>query len=86
MGDFEQLAKENPNFAYITVASDSAPDGWRGERGRINADMIRRYVVNLSLPIFYLSGPEGLVKAMRQLLVDIGANEDNIRTEEFTGY
>ncbi len=31
-------------------------------------------------------GPEGIVKAMRKLLVDLKASEDNIRTEEFTGY
>ncbi len=86
MADFERLAEENPNFTFIPVATKSAPDDWAGERGHIDADMIRRHVDDLNKPIFYLSGPEGLVKAMRQLLVEIGANEDNIRTEEFTGY
>lgn len=86
MADFERLAEENPNFTFIPVATKSAPDSWAGERGHIDEDMIRRHVEDLSKPIFYLSGPEGLVKAMRQLLVEIGANEDNIRTEEFTGY
>ena len=84
--DFEQLAKDNPNFSYVAVATDSAPDGWSGERGRINAEMIRKYVPDLSLPIYYLSGPSDMVKAMRQLLVDLQVNEDNIRTEEFSGY
>lgn len=55
-------------------------------RGRINAEMIRKYVPDLSLPIYYLSGPSDMVKAMRQLLVDLQVNEDNIRTEEFSGY
>lgn len=84
--DFERFAKENPNFSYIPIASDSAPDGWQGENGRINVAMIKKYVTDLSKPMYYLSGPPGMVKSMRQLLVDIGANEDNIRTEEFTGY
>lgn len=86
MADFERLAEENSNFAFVPVATKSAPDNWRGERGHIDADMIKRHVDDLSKPIFYLSGPEGLVKAMRKLLVEMGANEDNIRTEEFTGY
>jgi ferredoxin-NADP reductase len=86
MADFERLANENPNFTYVPVATKSAPDSWHGERGRIDEAMIRRRVPDLEKPIYYLSGPEGLVKAMRQLLVEIGANEDNIRTEEFTGY
>ena len=84
--DFEQLEEENPNFTYIPVASDSAPDNWKGENGRINEAMIRKYVPDLNKPIFYLSGPEGMVRAMRQLLIEVGANEDNIKTEEFGGY
>ncbi|MFO1180848.1 hypothetical protein [Ottowia sp.] len=35
---------------------------------------------------FYLAGPEGMVKATRALLDEVGADEDNIRTEEFEGY
>lgn len=86
MADFERLSKENPNFAYVPVASDSAPDDWQGERGRVNEEIIRKHVPDLNKPIFYLSGPEGMVKAMRQLLVGLNINEDNIKTEEFAGY
>lgn len=86
MADFEKLAKENPNFTYIPVASESFAEDWTGEKGRIDGGMIKKYVPEIDKPIYYLSGPEGMVKAMRQLLIDIGANEDNIKTEEFTGY
>jgi len=84
--DFKDFASQNPNFTYLSVATSSAPDGWQGERGHIDAEMIGRHVQDLDKPIFYLSGPEGMVKAMRKLLIDLNANEDNIRTEEFTGY
>src|SRR6185437_13009303 len=84
--DFERLARDNPNFTYIATASDAAPGGWQGERGQVDAAMIKKYVPDLSKPIYYLSGPEGMVKAMRKLLVDLDVNEDNIRTEEFAGY
>lgn len=86
MSDFKDLASQNSNFKYIPVASDSTPEDWTGETGRIDGDMIKKYVNELDKPIYYLSGPENMVKAMRQLLVDIGANEDNIKTEEFSGY
>jgi ferredoxin-NADP reductase len=86
MADFEQLAEENPNFKYIPVATDTAPGDWLGERGRVNASMVSKYVPDIHAPVYYLSGPEGMVKAMRQLLVSLDVNEDNIRTEEFTGY
>lgn len=84
-GDFEQLAKDNPNFTYVMTV-DSAPEGWQGEHGRVDAAMVKKYVQDLHKPIYYLSGPERMVKAIRALLVGLEVNEDNIRTEEFTGY
>ncbi len=84
--DFEKLARDNTNFTYVAVATGQAPDDWQGARGRVDAALIGKYVPDLAKPIFYLSGPEGMVKAMRKLLVEMHANEDNIRTEEFAGY
>jgi len=84
--DFERFAKENPNLTFVPVATDEAVKDWGGERGHITADMIKRHVADLNAPIYYLSGPEGMVKAMRSLLVSMDVDEDNIRTEEFTGY
>lgn len=85
--DFRQLAKDNPNFTFVPVASASAPDNWDGERGYVNGELIKKYVSDWEKTIFYLAGPPGMVKAMRQILVDeLHANEDNIRTEEFDGY
>ena len=83
--NFEQLAKDNPNFTYVPTV-EAPTDQWQGERGRVSAEMIKKYVPNLNTPIYYLSGPEGMVKAMRTLLVELKVDEDNIRTEEFTGY
>lgn len=84
--DFERFARENARITYVPVASDSAPNDWHGERGRVDAAMVRKYVPDLNQPIYYLSGPEGMVKAMRQLLVGLNVSEDSIRTEEFAGY
>lgn len=83
--DFEKLAKENPNFTYIMTV-ESPTDAWQGEHGRVSAEMVKKYISDLNKPIYYLSGPKGMVTAMRKLLVDLKVNEDNIRTEEFAGY
>lgn len=83
--DFEKLAKDNPGFTYITTVESPTGD-WQGERGRVTPEMVKKHVPDLNTPIYYLSGPEGMVKAMRRLLVDLQVNEDNIRTEEFAGY
>lgn len=84
--DFEQFAKANPKFTYVPVVTNDPPADWTGEAGHVDAAMLKRQVSDLMAPIYYLSGPEGMVKAMRQLLVEMNVNEDNIRTEEFTGY
>ncbi len=87
MNDFIDMSKRNKNFTYIPVASEAASDEWSGENGRINTDMIKKYVTDINKPIFYLSGPQAMVKAMREILINkLRVNEDNIKTEEFSGY
>ncbi len=83
--DFERLARENPNFTYLMTVDVPTAD-WQGERGLVTAEMVKRHVPDLDKPMYYLSGPQGMVKAIRKLLVDLKVNEDNIRTEEFSGY
>ena len=84
--DLTNFAKENPNFTFVPVYSDASETEWNGDRGYINADILKKYVPDIAAPIYYLSGPAGMVKAMRDMLIAAGANEDNIRTEEFSGY
>jgi len=86
VSDFEDFAKDNPNFTFVPVYTNVSEMEWTGEKGHIDAKMLKKYVPNLITPIYYLSGPADMVKAMRQVLVGLGADEDNIRTEEFSGY
>ncbi|GAB4073041.1 FAD-dependent oxidoreductase [Barrientosiimonas marina] len=85
MSDLREFEKENPNFTFVPVMTQ-ADSEWDGESGHIDADMLKRYVSDVSKPIYYLSGPPGMVNAMYDMLVEAGANEDNIRAEEFGGY
>jgi ferredoxin-NADP reductase len=48
--------------------------------------MLLKFIEDLTLPIYYIDGPPAMVKAMRQMLNEAGVNDDNIRTEEFSGY
>lgn len=84
--DFEQFAADNSNFTFVPVMTDEPSADWTGERGHVDEALLKRHIPDLQAPIYYLSGPEGMVKAMRQLLVSLEVNEDNIRTEEFAGY
>ena len=59
---------------------------WAGETGHVDQAMLARYVDDLTAPIYYLSGPAGMVRAMRGVLNGAGVDDDDIRTEEFSGY
>ncbi len=84
--DLQGFAAQNPNFTFVPVASESTEAQQGSEHGFIDAAMLKRHVHDVSAPIYYLAGPAGMVKAMREMLLGAGANEDNIKTEEFSGY
>lgn len=86
--ELRQVATKNPHFTFVPTMTtmDHARKPWAGETGYITQAMLKRYLDDLTSPIYYLSGPATLVAAMRTLLTDAGVDDDNIRTEEFTGY
>ncbi|MFD1066521.1 ferredoxin--NADP reductase [Oceanobacillus locisalsi] len=86
LSDLEDMEKRNPHFTFVPVMTRADENEWNGETGHIDADMLKRYVSDINKPIYYLSGPGGMIKAMQEMLIEAGVNEDNIRTEEFPGY
>ena len=76
--ELQRLAAENKNFTFVPVYTDT--------QGHVGAATLRQHVADIAASRFYLAGPEGMVKAMRELVLDVGADEDNVRTEEFDGY
>ncbi len=86
--ELAKLAEQDPNLTFVPTMSD--PSGsereWEGERGRIDASMLDRHLSGVANAIYYLTGPPGMVSGLRTMLVDAGVDEDDIRTEEFTGY
>lgn len=81
--EFAALAKQNLYFDFVPVYEEAVAGA---EQGRINAAMIERHVPNVQKATYYLSGPAGMVRASRDLLTELGVDEDFIRTEEFDGY
>ena len=65
---------------------DNSHREWKDETGFINKDMLTKHPPSLEGPIYYLAGPPAMVGAMRRMLTETGIDEDDIRTEEFSGY
>jgi ferredoxin-NADP reductase len=88
LDDLNKIAEANPNFHFIATMTkmEASKRAWSGEREVLNEEMLRRYLPSLQGPIYYIAGPPGLVAAMRRTLTAAGVDEDDIRTEEFSGY
>jgi ferredoxin-NADP reductase len=86
--EFRALARRDRNLTYVPTMTSMADSTqpWDGERGHIDAAMLGRHLGGVTDPIYYIAGPAGMVAAMRATLVASGVDEDDIRSEEFTGY
>lgn len=88
LNELSILAQENKLFTYIPTmtAPDATQHGWVGETGVITKEMVGAHASGFTNPLYYLAGPSGMVSAMRTLLHEMGVDNDDIRTEEFSGY
>jgi len=84
--ELETLAARNPGFTLIPTITRLTYSAWRHETGRIDREMLSRYLPGLNTPVFYVAGPSGMVAAMSELLRSSGVSEDDMRTEEFGDY
>ena len=88
LAELREPRKQNPDYTFIGTMTDMKDSNqeWSGETGVITKSMLLKYIADLTLPIYYIVGPPGMVTAMRETLSEAGVNDDNIRTEEFSGY
>jgi ferredoxin-NADP reductase len=88
LDDLFNAAKKNPHVHFVPTMTniENSKVAWSGETGYITKEMINKYAKNVENAIYYLAGPQTMVKAMRTLLTAAGISEDDIRIEEFTGY
>jgi ferredoxin-NADP reductase len=86
--ELRALEQTDPKLTFVptmTAMADWA-QSWDGERGHIDGAMLARHLHGVADPIYYIAGPAAMVQGMRAMLVASGVDEDDTRTEEFTGY
>ncbi len=87
LDELREAQNKNPNFKLIASMTEvKGSEDWKGETGFFTKEMIEKYVGDLSVPIYYVSGPPEMVTSIRKTLNEAGIDDDNIRTEEFSGY
>ena len=70
------LTSHNPNLRVEYIVSPN----------RIDEEVLRSAIQSTDNPLFYVSGPEPMVKTMIEQLKTLGITEDNIRADDFPGY
>jgi len=84
--EFEELKKRNPNFDFVATVTEGEFPEWPYAHGRIDEEMLKKHVPEISKAVFYSAGPPQMVSAMIALATKLGADPDLIKTEEFSGY
>ena len=87
--EFDQLQAEHDNFHWCVALSEPRPeDHWQGYTGFIHDVLYEYYLKDHPAPEdceYYLCGPPMMIKAMLQLLDNLGVEPENIRLDEFGG-
>lgn len=82
------LQQTNPHYKLVATMTDMASSHrpWTGETGLIDQQLLSRHIKDAASPIYYIAGPPGMVKGLHAMLNGAAVDDDDIRTEEFTGY
>ncbi|MDF1629745.1 MAG: NADH:ubiquinone reductase (Na(+)-transporting) subunit F [Alcanivoracaceae bacterium] len=87
--EYDQLAKDNPNFEWHLALSDPQPeDNWDGLTGFIHNVLYEQYLKDHPAPEdceFYMCGPPMMNAAVIKMLVDLGVEPENILLDDFGG-
>lgn len=95
LDELADLARLNPNFTFVPTMTKmrASKRPWQGETGYIDHRLIEQYqrpAASSSAepgdPIYYMAGPPAMVAGLRAELKEAGVDDDDVRTEEFTGY
>ena len=87
IADHEELAeldRRMDNLSVVRVLSKPG-EGWTGESGYVNEDVLRRHLPEKLLTRFqyFICGPGPLMDAMETALPKIGVPHDRVHTERF---
>ena len=76
-----RMQGRNPSIRVITTLTAEDSAAWKGERGRVSADMIGRHLPDAKSFSWWICGPTEMVKSMRQNLESLGADPKMMKME-----
>ena len=88
LNDLNKPHEKNPYYTFVGTMTGMEKSNleWHEETGHVSQAMLAKHIGDLTIPIYYIAGPRGMVAALHKTLNKSGVNDDNIRMEEFSGY
>jgi Na+-transporting NADH:ubiquinone oxidoreductase subunit F len=87
--EFDRLQAELDNFQWFVALSEPRPeDEWDGRSGFIHEVLYEDYLKTHPAPEdceYYLCGPPTMIRALRNMLDNLGVDPDNILFDDFGG-
>ncbi|HXS15148.1 MAG TPA: FAD-dependent oxidoreductase [Candidatus Saccharimonadales bacterium] len=84
--EFQEIMEQNKNISIIWTLSNENNKEWEGEKGRINEELLRKYIPNLADCHFFVAGGNDMVDDTVLFLQKMGVENKYIKTDTFTGY
>jgi len=79
--ELESMASEMPSLKVVHILSRQ--ENWPGEKGRINADTLKRHVGDFEKGEFFVCGPPPMMSDVQKILSDLGVSKKRIHMERF---
>ena len=83
--ELEAMQEQNENLKVVFTLSE-ADSEWKGARGLITAEMIKKEIRAYKETVFYTCGPPAMVEIMGKLIEQLGLPKTQLKREYFTGY
>ncbi len=83
LNDFENWSAENKNLKFIPAINDLENKKWKYEYGKIDKNILNKYLNNYGNKIYYIVGPPEMVDSVKELLLTERVDSKNILTEKF---
>jgi ferredoxin-NADP reductase len=78
------LGERESGFRFIPTLTRPS-EGWTGEKGYVDVEMLARYV-DIGSAMFHISGPPAMVQSTKEMLAVAEVPADRIFAESFQGY
>ena len=81
----EVLQRQNKNLKIVFILNE-ADSSWKGAKGLITAELVKKEIPDYKETMFYTCGPPKMVEIMEKLVAQLGLPETQLKREYFTGY